>query len=219
MTINPDDEELNSSEPIPKEVKETSSTVNDKDLKEFVSDMPKVVEDAVEASKAKENEVNQIQETTKDFKGRPFNKDLHKTDKDGKPELTPKGRFKRKLNIPSSQGANSSGGSGVPAVDPLMVEASQYADFFIMTYRGFAGDEANPEAGERESLIAGWYAFFQKYGSIPMNPIVGVLIFHTAYIGRRAARPKTNAILKKAGEGIKGFFKGIWDRINGGKKQ
>lgn len=199
-------------EPIILDPPQSKSTVSDSDLKAFVVDMPEVVPDAVKAAEDKAAAVQTIQEISTDYKGRKFDPAAHLADeKTGEPLKTPTGRFRRKLNIPI--GGRAAQAQAAASADPLLIEASQYADFFIMSYRGFAGDEANPEPGERESLIDGWHKFFLKYGTVPLNPIVGLLIFHVAYIGRRAAKPKTNTILKAAGEKVKGFMGWVWSKI------
>jgi hypothetical protein len=179
---------------------------DDKQLAELIADMPEVVPDAIEASENKAKEAETVQKETVDRKGRKFDPNTHRLDKDGNPELTPTGRFKRKLNIPK-QTAQQTGAGGEPSsVDPLLLSAQQYTDCFLLNAQMVIGDEAKAMPGEREAMIQAWYAFNVRYGAIAMNPIVSVLFVHAAFIASRASKPRTGGILKKLGENIKTWF-------------
>jgi hypothetical protein len=188
---------------------------DDKKISELTGVMPEVVEDAVNASEKKENQQSTAKEETKpsfkDKKGRDFDPRLHVWDDvNNKPAETPTGRFKRKLVLPEQTTSK-----GEKTVDPLMVEAGQYTDTINMFAQGILGEEAKFNAGERDAHILAWFKVFQKYGTMPINPWVGLAIVHASFIGSRMDKPRTQAVVEGTITKVKFFFINLYYRAQG----
>ena len=190
---------------------------DDKKISELTGIMPDVVDDAVNAAEktivpdGTDSPEPEPKAAFKDHKGRNYDPRIHIwDDKLNKPAETPTGRFKRKLVLPehtSSQGQQT--------VDPLMVEAGQYTDTINMFAQGILGDEAKFNPGEREAHILAWFKVFQKYGTMPINPWVGLAIVHASFIGSRMDKPKTKAVVVSIFTQVKFFFINFFYKVQG----
>lgn len=197
----------------------SSGVIDDKkQLEGLVTDMPQVVDDAVQASENKEKEAQQIQQKTVDNKNRPFDSAIHQTDKEGNPVKTPGGRFKKKLNIPKGASENASPTGQDQPIDEYKQAGHEWATMFIMMFTFVVQEEAQPQSKEEfNSLSQAYEMIFRKYGIVKMGAEMALLSVHFGYIASRAKKPKTEAFLKNILTGTKKFVSGWWGKISGKK--
>ncbi len=191
-------------------------------LDEVASNMPDVVPDALKAAQDKQDEVNKLQSTYKDGKGRPFNPDIHEADpQTGAPKLTPSGRFKMKarqtlskggVNIPQQQ-------NDVVADQRIKIAASKFADVFIITGISFFGDEWKPEkAGgidERQMLIDANERWMIENGYVEPPAWIDLVMAYGLYSGKRLFQPVTKSRVQLLWGKIKMSTTNLWLKITG----
>ncbi len=191
---------------------------DDKKISELTQAMPDVVEDAVNAAESQESPhyaekagQDDTKAAFKDKKGRDYDPRIHVwDDKLNRPAETPTGRFKRKLVLPQETSS-----LGEKAPNPLMVEAAQYTDTINAFAKGFLGEEANFNPGERDAHVLAWFKVFEKYGTLPINPWVGLAFAHVSFIGSRMDKPKTQAVVVGVVTKVKFFFINLYYRAQG----
>ncbi len=196
----------------------------DDHLKELVDNMPEVVPDAVEASNNKEAETEQVQKSTVDRKGRPFNPDLHLADGQGNPIFTPGGAFKKKFRIPGTGAAKPSALNIPETTSPdlkLKMAAAKLADVFLITGISFFGDEWKPEItkefNERQMLIDANERWMLEYGYIEPPAWIDLLLAYGLYTGKRIMQRKPEGKISKMIEWTKMKATNFWLWLTGKK--
>jgi hypothetical protein len=194
------------------------------DTKELhkLTEMPEVVDDAVNASQKDETTSEAAGERFVDNKGREFDPSIHKTDENGKPVYTPTGRF-RKITIPNKrqtitpdQAAGLSPTGDVGGEYKLV--ARTLVGIFVQTGYAIVGEEWLPEKTKGMDEQANLEQVTESYcRSIEMQDLPPGVVVAVAYIGyglRRFTKPKTKTVVQKVGASIKGFFGKLWRRKN-----
>lgn len=179
---------------------------DEKELKSLVSDMPKVVPDALAAHDKKEAELKKAQEVV-DKKGTKFDPKVHKTDKDGNPIYTPKtGKFARKLNIPHADTPEA-----VKALAPDLVaqEAKEFTVLIVTLTAAFVAEEADPTPSEFERMQIGLEGVFRKYGTPALGCEMVLLTSVMGYMMPRLMNPKKPTGLYL---GLKGWIMGLFPK-------
>jgi hypothetical protein len=183
-------------------------------IEEVTATMPEVVPDAVAAAAAKEQEVKVEQAKTYNAKGQAFDPTQHAVDKDGKPILTPSGRFK-KLSKPAlalNTGAEQKQEQAqAQQADIQRMQCAKIAvGCFLQVTTGIFGDEWKPEnvdgIDEGENLVICTNEYLRQFPDIDIPPGWLLAFALLNYCGRRIGKPKTQTKLEK----IKNWFIAKW---------
>lgn len=195
--------------PVPDTPQDVKIVKDDQELKILANDMPKVVQDAVDAAdQASKEEADRLEKlkVLTDSKGNHFDPNIHAIDpKTDEPVRTPKfGKFKRKLKIP--EGITPQGTTAAPTVDPIVTESKEWAMFTIMFYGMLIQEEAAPSDQEFQAFMQSYEGIFRKYGVIPMGVEAKLALAHIAFIGARLKKPKTQGVINS----LKLFFVNLY---------
>lgn len=215
-------EDLNDLEkPKPQpELKEKLITNNDAELDLLVADMPQVVQDAVDAGKAKEADAVKVQEVARDKKGNAFNPSIHAADPNGLPLYTPTGRFKIKtgvragITLPTTQEA--------PQADKrIRAAAEKHADIFLITGISIFGEEWKPtkESGidERSMLVEVNEKWMLENGYVEPPAWMDLLLVYGLFIGKRLFQPQTKSRVKLLWDKLSMGVTNLWLKVTGQK--
>lgn len=195
-----------------------STVSGDKALEELASDMPEVVPDAVEAAEQKEADIQKSSGGVVDNKGRAFDSSLHATGADGRPLLTPTGRFKR-INLPKERTGLIMPEREQPVDQSYKVVAKTVVGIFIQCGYAVVGDEWLPEKSkemdEEGNLVAVTEVYCASIGLKDLPPGLVCATAFCAYGLRRFTRPKTKSVVEKLTSGVKNFFVSMWLKFRG----
>lgn len=202
----------------PDDIKDTVPvSESDSHIDEVTGVMPEVVPEAVQAAADKEKEVKADQSNTYDAKGRQFDPAIHAVDKDGRPILTPTGRFK-KLNRPASvlnTGAKEQEADLLQKridLERLHIAKAGVAMFLQVTTAIF-GDEWKPEVDngidEHENLVLCTDEWLKQYPDVKLSPGMTLLLAVGIYASKRLPKPKTQTRLQKIGAWFHSKFAGF----------
>lgn len=195
----------------------------DPQLNEFVTKMPEVVDDAVQAASEKNNDALKLQSEAKDAKGRAFNANFHMIDPvSGVPLMTPSGRFKSKSRITAHFSPN--GKVQIPETEPaqdqrIKVAAQKFADIFIITGISFFGEEWKPEKSqgvdERQMLVDANERWMIENGYVEPPAWIDLMMAYGLYSGKRFFQPVTKSKVKILWEKVKFASLNLWFKIQG----
>jgi hypothetical protein len=199
----------------PKENQEIPVGDAAKELSEMASVMPEPVTDAIKAAHEKEQSIQQENQNVKDNKGRPFDPNVHATDKDGRPILTTTGRFKKvsraggpSINIPVNESVQETVSRDSQTVAVTVV------GMFIQCGYAFVGDEWLPEKSkdfdEEKNLINVTAKYCDSIGLRDLPPGLVCATAFIAYGLRRVTRPKTKTVVQKLTEGFQQMIYKGW---------
>lgn len=176
------------------------------EIKKLVSQMPEVVEDAVQASEEKEKAQAQENLGYKDNKGRAFDPAIHAVNADGTPVMTPTGRFKQikpkasGVALPDLKAQDQT--QGVSARHKAV--AVTVVQVFIQTGFSIFGDDWLPEKSKEMNEEANLVEVTAVYcESIGLDDLPPGLVCATAFIAyglRRFNKPRVKTIREKIGE-------------------
>jgi len=177
-----------------------------KQLNDLASVMPDVVPEAVQAAADKDSAIEHEKAVTTDKKGKGFDSAIHAVDKDGRPILTPTGRFS-KIRLPKEKGLN------IPTQESLAPDlqykavAQTLVSLFIQSGFALVGDEWLPEKSkdmnEEANLVTVTESYCQSKGFSDLPAGVVVCVAFLAYGLRRVTRPRTKTMFQKFGELVK----------------
>lgn len=194
-------------------------------LEDLVTDMPKVVPDAIEASQQKEQAVEHAQSQAVDRKGRPFNPEIHASDAQGQPIMTPGGAFKKKFRMPGTNGPKPTT-LNIPELNQpqdmkLKAAAAKLADVFLITGISFFGDEWKPEItkefNERQTLIDANERWMIEYGYVEPPAWIDLTLAYGLYTGKRIMQRKPEGRIHKMTEWGKLKATNFWLWLTGKK--
>lgn len=183
------------------------------EIKKLVSEMPGVVEDAVIASQQKEQTQQQENLGYKDNKGRPFDPAIHAVDADGRPVMTPTGRFK--VVRPKAPGVSLPETEAQQAVNSqYKAVASTVVNIFIQVGFSVFGDDWLPEKSKEMNEEANLVEVTSKYcESIGLDDLPPGVVCATAFIAyglRRFNKPRVKTVREKIGEWTKIKITALW---------
>lgn len=165
---------------------------------------------------------------------RVFNPEIHETSADGKPVLTPTGRYKMKkgararLIVPASDQSEEKA-AAMKAAQRRMA-ASAVVDSFINTGVMIFGEEWLPETQiildpatqkelgkieEREMLITSCDQYMAAKGINDIPPGLCLTLVVSSYCLKRVQKPKTQARLAQIFGGLKGKIAAAFSKIGG----
>lgn len=219
-------EPIEEKEPI---VEAVESNEADLDLLDTIAgslseEMPDVQQHAIDAEAGKAEAIKSEYSDLKDSKGNSFDPELHRTDKDGAPDLTPKGKLRVKPK-PRSFYADSRKGGAKSVVDDgsekrnalelkqqSRASGAMAANLLIVVSCVAGGEEWQPrvsvENGLDEKLILenAFSDYFEATGRIDIPPSMGLIIAVGSYALPRFTMPKTKERVKGFRAKIKMWF-------------
>lgn len=169
---------------------------------------------------------------TEEKAGAAFDATIHEVDGEGKPVLTPTGRFKKKkgvgrvrLHVPDTDTAEQKKAANAAA--QRRMAASMVVDSFISSGVMVFGDEWLPEIqkvavdgkefsiSERESLIEATDLYMAAKNIQDIPPGLCLTLVVSSYCLKRVNKPKTREKLSVIVGGIRGKIGNIFNRIKG----
>lgn len=171
--------------------------------KDLIKEMPEVQEHSIQAEAE--------QQGVYDRHGNPFSPDIHVTDQEGNPKLTPKGyaKMRRKQARESSVG----GVGDKQQVDQQEQEKAAYQATGIATAQSIffigqavGGEEWKPDKNEADYMSAAWARYFEAKGIRDLPPGVMVTTAVMCYVAPRLGKPNTRTRLQRAGGWLKRKF-------------
>jgi len=183
-------------------------------IEETTGEMPEVVPEAVAAAAAKEEETKKEVAQTYDAKGNGFDSGRHAVDKDGKPILTPTGRFKKLIKPVSSLNTGEKEKRVEEKEAQNNIQRMQCARIavgcFLQVSTGIFGDEWKPAIvdgiDEAENLTICTSEYLKQFPDIDIPPSWLLAFALLNYCGRRIGKPTTQSKLQK----FKAWFASKW---------
>jgi hypothetical protein len=186
----------------------------DAHIEEVTAVMPEVVQDAVQAAADKEKELKVEASKTYDAKGNIFDPTKHAVDAQGRPILTPTGRFKKLTRAAAPLNTGVKEQAEDKAKQQAEVQRMQCAQIavgcFLQVSTGIFGEEWKPEVvdgiDEHENLVICTNEYLKQFPDIDIPPGWLLAFALLNYCGRRIGKPKTQSKLQK----IKSWFVSKW---------
>lgn len=161
-----------------------------------------------------------------------FNPEIHETGADGKPVLTPTGRFKKKkgmgraaLTVPQTDNAEAKRREMIAAQRNMAAQV--IVNTFISTGVMVFGDEWQPETqkavmegkeisiSEKDILVTTTEQYLESKNVVDIPPGVCLAIVFSSYCLKRAGKPETKRRLMALFGGLKGKIAGAFGRLRG----
>ena len=201
----------------PKTETETASNTSqsfDNIAESLADSMPEVQEHAIEQEKIKADELKEAYSDLKDSDGNSFDPAIHKTNKEGEPTLSTKGKLIKKPTRKAATGAKSTSTIGGTGVNPQQNKDHQLkvqsrasgtmAANLLLTIGVAAGGEEwqpikNDEHGlDEKAMLEGAFAdYFEATGKTDIPPNMALTIAIGSYTLPRFTMPKTQSRLSK----------------------